>query len=423
MDDNLHNPEQDQDHLDINKLLDERLRIDRLIDRRCKKNITIIFRDIVGSTKYFEIDGDVEGRTMIQKHNNLLFPIIESFNGQIIKTISDSIMAKFDSANEALEASISIQKALWSYNEEFKRKRDSIRVRIGAHSGTAVETSGDYYGDMINTAARIESKAGMDEILVSGDKVHNLSEDKKTKCVFIMSEKLSGKAVEIDIYAVNWKDLDKNAFMDSLSSILLDKKGKKSLSKKSPTNKVTDGRQGVYLLEKFKLPPRRHIKKKTQRGNPYLNRIMIMNPTDYFGRKLIIRKIFSKIDSARSQSISIIGDRKIGKSSLLNYLMQPETRRKYLSDPDSYVFVYLDFQQFRRNTMEDFFRTVFNGLIREFMGNISINVEPDFRGLLEVVEEFERNNLNLIFLFDEFEVITKNKHFTLEFFSCFRSIA
>ena len=48
--------------------------------------------------------------------------------------------------------------------------------------------------------------------------------------------------------------------------------------------------------------------------NPFINRVMIRNPEDFFNRKAEIKKIFSRIGASKPQSISIVGDRRIGKS-------------------------------------------------------------------------------------------------------------
>lgn len=407
---------------DIRKLLDERLRIDEHIRNRFHQKVSVMFTDIVGSTAYFDKSGDLKGRLMVQKHNNTLFPIIENYDGQIIKTIGDSIMAKFDDADKALSASIEIQNTLQELNRTTANKAEEIHIRIGMHSGMALEDAGDYFGDTINTAARIESLTGADEIYISRDFLDNLSDENRGKCGFVENIRFQGKSESIEVLAVNWQDLDKEEFEELVSrkpvNIFRDKEAAK------PRSKLTDEtREGVFILEPFNLPPSRSGGSKTAGQNPYLNRIMIADPADFYGRRATVRKLFAKIDNPCPQSVSIVGDRKIGKSSLLNYMIEPETRKNHLSSPDKFVFVYIDFQRFRGNRIEDFFRAVFNGIIREFAGNIVINEEPGYPGFMRLIEEFGKKDLVLIFLFDEFEVITQNPHFDHDFFAFFRSIA
>jgi hypothetical protein len=77
----------------IQKLLQERQKIDAQLKEKFTRQITVLFTDIKNSTSFFASRGDIEGRVMLQKHNALLFPIIEKYHGWVVKTIGDAIMA------------------------------------------------------------------------------------------------------------------------------------------------------------------------------------------------------------------------------------------------------------------------------------------------------------------------------------------
>ncbi|HEY7544350.1 MAG TPA: ATP-binding protein, partial [Blastocatellia bacterium] len=79
-------------------------------------------------------------------------------------------------------------------------------------------------------------------------------------------------------------------------------------------------------------------------SNPYLNRVAIKDPRQFFGRAREVSKIFSRIGASRPQSISVVGERRIGKSSLLQYINNPEVRLRHLDRPASFVFVFIDLQ-------------------------------------------------------------------------------
>ena len=122
--------------------------------RSSKKHVTILFTDIENSTKYWDQFGDVQGRLMVDRHNRLLFPVVQKFKGKIIKTIGDSIMAVFAKPEHALEAAIAMQQTM-----AIERQGDdtfNIRIRIGIHTGDAIVEKEDVYGDIVNVAARIE---------------------------------------------------------------------------------------------------------------------------------------------------------------------------------------------------------------------------------------------------------------------------
>jgi serine/threonine-protein kinase len=154
-----------------------------------------------------------------------------------------------------------------------------------------------------------------------------------------------------------------------------------------------------------------------------MNRVMIQHIEEFYGRRNEIEKIYSRIGSSRPQSISIVGERRIGKSSLLSFINHPFNRRKYLKDPDEYVFVFIDFQERRGIGITDFFTIIFQALLDAFNGTLEIDAEPNYEGFKRVIAVFDEKKLKLIMLFDEFELVTKNENFDTEFYSFCRSIA
>ena len=125
-----------------------------------------MFTDIYESTAVFQSSGDFGGRFMIEKHNDILFPVINAHNGKIIKTIGDAIMASFGNPEDAVKASIQMQQKLYEFNQG-KPLKDQIHIRIGMHQGKGIVEEDDIYGDVVNTAARIEPLAEPDQIVIS----------------------------------------------------------------------------------------------------------------------------------------------------------------------------------------------------------------------------------------------------------------
>jgi len=106
---------------------------------------------------------------------------------------------------DAVQAAVDMQKALDLHNRQSGRA-DRIQVKIGINWGEALVDAKDVFGDAVNVAARIQAKAGPDEILVSQD-VYNLvcgSED--VLCRFHDTSALKGKAQPVNLYRVVWRD-------------------------------------------------------------------------------------------------------------------------------------------------------------------------------------------------------------------------
>src|SRR5262245_24057954 len=112
--------------------------------------------------------------------------------------------------------------------------------------------------------------------------------------------------------------------------------------------------------------------------NPYLNRVAIRDPRQFFGRKREIGKIFSRIGASRPQSIAVVGDRRIGKSSLLHQIYNPELRAQYLDEPSRYAFLFVDLQQRRHISIDEFFQDLF-GHLAEALGPEAVDgLTPSF---------------------------------------------
>ncbi|MFQ5737419.1 MAG: protein kinase [Acidobacteriota bacterium] len=157
-------------------------------------------------------------------------------------------------------------------------------------------------------------------------------------------------------------------------------------------------------------------------GNPYLSRVMIRNPLDFFGRRRELQRIFSRIGAERPQSVSIVGERRIGKSSLLYHLSCPEIRQRYLGEKTSLRMVFLDFQQLRDMGIAGFFQHLFEK-ITLVDPEVKIAVPPGYRAFQRILEDFQKEEKGLVLLLDEFDAVTSNPVFTTEFYSFLRSAA
>ena len=90
----------------------------------------------------------------------------------------------------------------------------------------------------------------------------------------------------------------------------------------------------------------------------------ITDPDQFVGRKAELRRIASLLETAHTgqmQSVSIVGERRIGKSSLLFHLKQ--TYPQWLSQPACYCFAYIDLQSARHDTLSD----LLNGILKELL--------------------------------------------------------
>jgi len=91
--------------------------------------------------------------------------------------------------------------------------------------------------------------------------------------------------------------------------------------------------------------------------NPFTNRGVITNEADFIGREEQLGEIIERLRTL--QSSSVVGERRIGKSSLLYHLAQTGVQR---IEDGRYRFFYLDLQDARFHTAARFFRTTLKAL-------------------------------------------------------------
>ncbi|MGA2975454.1 MAG: adenylate/guanylate cyclase domain-containing protein [Spirochaetia bacterium] len=412
----------------IEELLRRREALLREIDKEIlashTRAVTLLFTDIIGSTRFYERMGDIAGRQMVQEHNDLLFPIVEKAGGRVVKTIGDAIMASFDDPAAAVRCAVQMQEAIRARNAA-AGAAGSLRVRMGLHWGTAVADDKDLYGDAVNTAARVESLADGEEILISGQLAGKIGEAGITT-VFLGSESVKGKEERIDIHLVNWQGRDEReiarawrARQDAVSAPT----GSGPSAADGPAQPIARPR-GIQILDRP--DPRTEqaaLKPLPTRGNPYLNRVMVPHPGMFFGRAAIVRRLMSRLSCQPPQSVSIVGERRIGKSSLLNHLRSPVARLRHLESPDAFLFLLVDFQQLRASSPEQLFSLLFAEMRRQCANRVRIDLPADYDGMRMLCEAVAAEGMRMVFLFDEFEVVTKNSRIGPELYSFLRSLA
>src|SRR5213595_3016360 len=115
----------------------------------------IVFTDMVGDTALSQRNEPL-ALELLEEHRRILRPIFPRFNGTEIKTIGDAFLVEFQSALEAAQCALEIQRTLAKRNHDVSSDR-RIELRIGIHVGDVVHREGDVYGDGVNIASRIEA--------------------------------------------------------------------------------------------------------------------------------------------------------------------------------------------------------------------------------------------------------------------------
>ncbi len=208
----------DADESDLEKILEEREKLDSAINEKFTKVITVVFTDIKGSTALNEAEGDLFSRLLIKHETDIIKPAVLDNKGTFVKSIGDGTLSHFENALDALRAAVRIQKGMDELNMS-KKFKAPVLMRIGMHTGRCVVEANDIFGDVVNTASRFESSADPGGILMSEDTYNALSDKSEIYCRFVKQVTLKGKKEPFNAYKVFWNPQE----------IELDKQGKEAL--------------------------------------------------------------------------------------------------------------------------------------------------------------------------------------------------
>jgi DNA-binding SARP family transcriptional activator len=126
--------------------------------------VSFLFTEVEGSTRLWDESPDVMSHAM-PFHDELLRDAVESQGGFIVKNAGDGFHAVFATAHDAVTAAVAAQRSLLADDWNIAQ---TVRVRMGIHTGEAEVCDCDYSGGAVNRAERLKSVAHGGQIVVSG---------------------------------------------------------------------------------------------------------------------------------------------------------------------------------------------------------------------------------------------------------------
>ncbi|MBI4550702.1 MAG: adenylate/guanylate cyclase domain-containing protein [Candidatus Latescibacteria bacterium] len=328
----------------------------------------ILFTDMVGYTEVMEQDEQL-ARRLVLRQREVLFPCVERHSGTVIRELGDGFLVMFGSTVEAVRCALDTQAAL--------KDEHRLALRMGIHLGDVVLGEGSLQGLGVNVAARLQALATPRSIYISADVWRQIKSQVDLTATSLGFYSLKGVSEPIEVYEVKARGPDA-------------------------------------------LPALRAHRRAGQ--NPYLNRVAVRDRRDFFGRTRELTRLFHRLNASLPQSISIVGERRIGKSSFLHHLTDPDTQRLYLNDPQRYLFLLLDLQERRQTTVENFFRFVYDELAK-ISNPVHVDQPATYEGFRSMVASLTQGHQRLVFLLDEFEIIGTNPKFDRAFFDFLRGLA
>lgn len=132
--------------------------------------MTVLFSDLSNSTRLYQELGDASAFRFVYDHFALLEAVIEAHGGVMVKTSGDAVMAAFDHEEDALKAALEMLR----HFEQYRRSHPECAIahlKLGLNSGACYLVSErvrlDYFGQIVNVAARLQGQAHDDELVIS----------------------------------------------------------------------------------------------------------------------------------------------------------------------------------------------------------------------------------------------------------------
>lgn len=178
--------------------------------------VAVLFADVVGSTRLFELLGDVRARDMIATCIDLMRTATEKNSGTVIKTMGDEVMSTFPSADEALSAAAQMQRQIAAHSQ-LKIDGHPVAIRIGCHYGPVVLENRDVFGSTVHTANRMTSQAKAGQIVTTAATVAQLTSEWRAAVRQIDVATLRGQGNEVALFEVLWQPEDVTSMLPQIA--------------------------------------------------------------------------------------------------------------------------------------------------------------------------------------------------------------
>lgn len=165
----------------------------------------ILFADVSGSTRLYELLGDKVAKDAIARCLAVLTAVVEAQRGRVVKTIGDEIMAVFPRPEAAAAAAHQMQNNVAAMPPV---SGQPMRIRVGFHFGPVLEDDNDFFGDGVNVAARLAGLAKAGQVLTSGETAAAMTPWQRRDLRSLADINVKGKQVALDLYELMWEDTD-----------------------------------------------------------------------------------------------------------------------------------------------------------------------------------------------------------------------
>ena len=177
-------------------------------------NRSVLFADIAGSSRLYEVLGDDRARRLIMTLLSDVSDVARKHNGESLRTYGDEMMCAFVSADDAVVAAATMHQVMDARQPVRRGQIESIGLYIRIDTGTVIRVGNKIFGDAVNSAAKMKTLAKPGQTLISETTLIYLSEENKQLTRFIGKLPIKGKTGTFDIFEYIHEEEDATLVME-----------------------------------------------------------------------------------------------------------------------------------------------------------------------------------------------------------------
>ena len=159
----------------------------------------VLVSDMVGYSRLMQIDTLYLREQFKLINDQIILPLVKNYNGQVIKTMGDGHLLKFNSIHNTVNYALNFQQSVNNFNKEIPEEK-KIYFRIGINLGEVIFEENDIFGDAVNIASRLEGQCKPRKILISKLAYECLDSKAKENFEFLETKQLKNISNPVDVY-------------------------------------------------------------------------------------------------------------------------------------------------------------------------------------------------------------------------------
>jgi adenylate cyclase len=169
--------------------------------QKVTRKLRAIFSADVKGYSILMTDDEVETIQTLKKYRNIMSACIEQHDGRVVDAVGDNLLAEFDSAVDAVQCAVEVQKELKVKNQELPEGK-KLEFRIGINIGDVIQDGSRLFGDGVNIAARIEGVADAGGICISSSTYDQIKNKLKLSYDYLGEHEVKNIKEPVRVYKV-----------------------------------------------------------------------------------------------------------------------------------------------------------------------------------------------------------------------------